>query len=72
MIREEMGKGPLGKYVFPHELKDKYKSKWPEAEEEKNTEIEDNLRSFLDRHFNNNLPLPNDLTKLLQLTPALP
>jgi len=66
MIREEMGKGPLGNYVFPYELKSKYKGKWPEAEEEENTEVENNLRKLLDRHFNQNLPLPNEYIKLMQ------
>ena len=66
LIREEMGKGPLGNYVFPYELKSKYKSKFPDAEKEKNTEIEDNLRMLLDRHFNKNLPLPNKFVALLQ------
>ena len=61
-----MGKGPLGNYVFPYELKPKYQSKFPDAEKEKNTEIEDILRKMLDRHFNNNLPLPNKFIKLIQ------
>jgi len=65
MIREEMGKGPLGNYVFPYELKSKYKSKFPDAEKEKNTEVEDTLRMLLDRHFNKNLPLPNKAIKLM-------
>ena len=65
MIREEMGKGPLGNYVFPYELKPKYQSKFPDAEKEENTEIENILRKMLDRHFNNNFPLPNKLIKLV-------